>query len=495
VTYGSNHVRCDLSTPDCSAGSGELGYSAGVGYDQASGWGSIDAYNLVEQWSGDIELTASPNSLTVNPGTSVTSTVTVAPQNNFTGNVSLTCSVSSGLIDVTCAVPSTSINTSGTATVTITATNYARISPWFRRLSPFWPATLLITLLALAAFFYRRYPPRPIFVGVSVSLCLLALSFVGCGGGTSSGAGASPSSPLALTCSLPTAKKGFAFSGSCNATGGVAPYTYSISAGGLPSGLTLNSISGAITGTPTAVQTIPFTVMVSDTESPSQTAFQPFTTFSVYAPLTMTCPTSQNATAGVGFDSICNLNGGVARVTASITAGSLPAGLTMSPSAEIKGTPTKAGASSFTITGADSAQPPQTVSQVSSIVVAPPLPLSVSLFPYLTAQANVPYYQSIFTSGGIPPYTYTVSAGALPPGLSLNPATGLISGMPQMYGSNAFTFTVQDSQSPPQTASGSATFQISPPPAESGVVTVTATSGGIVNTVTISVAVPAGTHP
>ncbi len=146
----------------------------------------------------------------------------------------------------------------------------------------------------------------------------------------------------------------------------------------------------------------------------------------------------------------------------------------------------------MTITAVDSGQPPQSVSQSSRIIVAPPLPLSLNISPFLMFPANVPFSQGPFASGGLPPYTYAITGGALPAGLNLNPTTGQISGMPQKSGSNTFTLSVQDSQSPAQTASTSVFFEVSPPPAESGTVTITATSGGIVNTVTIAVSVPAG---
>ncbi len=50
ITTGNNKVPCETGTPDCPNG-GQIGYSAAVGYDQASGLGSIDAFNLVMNWN------------------------------------------------------------------------------------------------------------------------------------------------------------------------------------------------------------------------------------------------------------------------------------------------------------------------------------------------------------------------------------------------------------------------------------------------------------
>src|SRR5579871_1681521 len=48
ITFGDNMVPCSSGTPDCLTGS--LGYSAGIGYDLATGLGSVDAYKLVTKW-------------------------------------------------------------------------------------------------------------------------------------------------------------------------------------------------------------------------------------------------------------------------------------------------------------------------------------------------------------------------------------------------------------------------------------------------------------
>src|ERR1700691_561809 len=78
--------------------------------------------------------------------------------------------------------------------------------------------------------------------------------------------------PLAVTTSaLPAANGGASYSAKLAATGGKSPYTWSITAGALPTGLKLHP-SGLINGTPTAVGTADFTVTVTDSETPAATA-------------------------------------------------------------------------------------------------------------------------------------------------------------------------------------------------------------------------------
>lgn len=77
------------------------------------------------------------------------------------------------------------------------------------------------------------------------------------------------------TTSLPPGTAGTAYSATLAAAGGVYPYTWSITNGTLPSGLQLNAITGAITGTPTTAGTSNFTVQVADSETPPATATAP----------------------------------------------------------------------------------------------------------------------------------------------------------------------------------------------------------------------------
>ena len=69
---------------------------------------------------------------------------------------------------------------------------------------------------------------------------------------------------LTLTCLSSSGQVCVAFTGSVTASGGTAPYTYSIVTGALPAGLTLNTNTGAITGTPTAAGSFTYSIMVKD---------------------------------------------------------------------------------------------------------------------------------------------------------------------------------------------------------------------------------------
>jgi hypothetical protein len=137
------------------------------------------------------------------------------------------------------------------------------------------------------------------------------------------------------------------------ASGGVSPYTYSVTSGSLPAGLTLTA-AGALSGTPTTAGSSTFTVQVADSEKPAVTATQSYTVV-VYPTLSITTATLSAANVGMSYTATITATGGVAPYTFAVTTGSLPAGLTLSSSGTISGTPTAAGSFTFTITVTDSA--------------------------------------------------------------------------------------------------------------------------------------------
>jgi len=133
VTVGNNSVPCASGTPDCVAdGLGfdfESGYNTGVGYDLATGLGSVDVAQLVANWSSasgsNPSFTISGPSVTFTAGavTGNTSTISVTPANGFTGTVAFTCAVTTAptgaTSPVTCTPPS-SVSVTGTTAVTTT---------------------------------------------------------------------------------------------------------------------------------------------------------------------------------------------------------------------------------------------------------------------------------------------------------------------------------------------------------------------------------------
>ena len=153
-----------------------------------------------------------------------------------------------------------------------------------------------------------------------------------------------------------------------NATGGRAPYSWTIQSGSLPSGLTMNA-SGVISGSPATAGEYNVTVEVRDANNIA--ASKGFTG-RVVAPLIITTETAPPAPFSAAYSFSLAATGGTQPYTWSLASGNLPAGLTLSGAGTISGTATAAGTFNFTVQVADSANPPITVQRALSIQVALP---------------------------------------------------------------------------------------------------------------------------
>lgn len=147
-------------------------------------------------------------------------------------------------------------------------------------------------------------------------------------------------------------------------------------------------------------------------------------------------------TAGVAYTGTLSASGGTAPYTYSISAGSLPPGLTLhTATGVIDGTPTTAGTYTFTAQVTDSSARTQTAQcsiQIGGGVLA--ITYSGTL-----ASVNYPFNAAFVATGGVQPYTFSIIAGSLPTGLSLNTSTGQISGTPTVGGAFQVTGKVIDS--------------------------------------------------
>jgi len=123
-------------------------------------------------------------------------------------------------------------------------------------------------------------------------------------------------------------------------------------------------------------------------------------------------------------------------------------GLSLDPSTgEICGTPTAYGTSNFTVQVVDSYTPADSDTQALSIDVAPTdLVITTASLP--NGAIGAPYSRTVSATGGATPYNWSVIAGMLPTGLSLDLSTGVISGTPTALGTWNFQIRVQDSWVP-----------------------------------------------
>lgn len=170
-----------------------------------------------------------------------------------------------------------------------------------------------------------------------------------------------PAPTINNACPLSNATVGAPYSASFTSTNGVAPLTYTISAGALPAGLALSS-AGALTGSPTTAGTASFTVLVTDSSSPTaQTGSKACSLTVVPAPPPATAPTISTAcplpdgTALIHYTQTLAATGGTAPYTFSLVSGALPRPMTLSAGGTIAGAAYHSGVYTFTlqVAGAD----------------------------------------------------------------------------------------------------------------------------------------------
>jgi Putative Ig domain len=267
--------------------------------------------------------------------------------------------------------------------------------------------------------------------------------------------------PIILTQGPLTAVATTPYSQTLEATGGVPPYTWSVVSGSLPTGLSLDSSTGAISGTPQDQGTDNFTIQAADSGNPPATADQAYTMTVTLPPLAITTTSLPTAVTGNYNSATLTATGGLAPYTWTLASGSsLPPGLTLDSSAgTISGTPTTAGSYTFTIQTADSENPPATITQAYTLVVAPHVAITTTTLP--DGALNTDYLATLTATGGVAPYTWTLAIGSsLPPGLTLNSSTGVLGGIPTAPEVYTFTIRATDSDNPLSPESAVQTYTI-----------------------------------
>jgi hypothetical protein len=253
---------------------------------------------------------------------------------------------------------------------------------------------------------------------------------------------------------LPTPIQGQFYSQTITASNGTGPYTYTVSAGILPVGLALTpagpTLTGALlSGTPTAVGPYNFTIMATDSNGCPGTT-QVFS--GQVCPVISISPEVLPAgVLGSPYSQTVLASGGTMPYTYEVTFGALPTGLVLDPNTGlISGTPSAVGTYNFTITATD-LNGCLGSRAYDGMMICPVITLSPATLP--AGLIGSLYSQVITASGGLEPYTYSVT-GSLPGGVTL--VGGVLSGTPTGGGTFNFTVTATDATG----CTGSITYTI-----------------------------------
>lgn len=229
--------------------------------------------------------------------------------------------------------------------------------------------------------------------------------------------------------------------------------------GGLPPGLSMNR-DGLVSGVPTATgETMPW-VRVHDLlpadggnswcgrDNASERQF----VFTTVPGLSIQQQSVPGGTIGHAYSqqltalSVTNLNpvqGSPAQATWSLKSGSLPAGVTLSSSGLLSGTPTAEGSYTFVVQAAGGGGATDT--ETETLTVRQPMTVTSQLTGAVKAEVGVAIHATGSAAGGSGTFTWSVTKGALPSGLVLGPG-GAVTGSPAVAGRYSFTLTVKDSE-------------------------------------------------
>ena len=250
----------------------------------------------------------------------------------------------------------------------------------------------------------------------------------------------SPESPLAV------GTVGYGYNQSVTAGGGLAPYSYAMTSGNLPGGLTM-STNGVISGTATNTGLFSFTVTATDangctgSDSYNIEVICPEINFVRNLPQNeQIAPEIPDAVIDMSYPiQTLVASGGTAPYTYAVIIGALPPKMKLSSGGVISGTPTNFGFYTFTVLATDFYGCTGSHEYTLSVVCPE---ITVSPETLLDGQSGAAYFQKITASGGIPPYHYTAS-GTLPGGLKLS-SGGIFSGTLSNSGTFEFSVTATD---------------------------------------------------
>jgi large repetitive protein len=267
---------------------------------------------------------------------------------------------------------------------------------------------------------------------------------------TASGSGCTATSTVVSLSLTPTSLPSITvyqtgYSQNVVATGGMSPYTYALTAGAFPTGLSESS-AGVISGTITAAaQNGTYSVTITATDHAGLTGTITDSLIVNPPAIALATLSPANPTGDTTWPALATASGGVGPYTYAQSSGALPPGLAVAASTGgFTGTESGPGTFTFGITATDAhgyvGVQSDTVTVISPLItVSPSSPLPVGI-------QSLSYSGTLTSTGGIGPYTYAVTTGALPTGITLS-SGGILGGSATATGTTAFTVTSTDEHS------------------------------------------------
>ncbi|OYW18224.1 MAG: hypothetical protein B7Z52_05450, partial [Burkholderiales bacterium 12-64-5] len=262
------------------------------------------------------------------------------------------------------------------------------------------------------------------------------------------------------TAALPDGLAGGFYSQTLGVSGGSGVYTWAVTSGSLPAGLTLGVTNGVISGTPTTSNGGGVSVTISATDTVNSCAATKTFTLQICPVVTLAPTTLATASVGTAYSQTITAAGGAAPYTYVLASGTLPAWATLSSEGVLSGTPANITSATFTLRATDA-----NGCEGTRAYTLTPVCSTISISPTSLTQGTVgtAYSQTLAASGGTAPYSsWTIISGALTSGLSLNASTGAISGTPTATSSPAASLIVRVNDANGCQSSQTVTLQVCP---------------------------------
>ncbi|MBN2415226.1 putative Ig domain-containing protein [bacterium] len=246
----------------------------------------------------------------------------------------------------------------------------------------------------------------------------------------------------------------------------VAPWTLT---GSLPPGVSVEGYDADnyqmnLSGTPTTAGTYNFQVTIYDSDTPPQSRTDSYSITIISTAFTITTSSLSAGKINQAYSGSIATENGTQPLSYSIAAGSIPPGLSITPSGSsylISGTPTSSGEYTFTFEATDSSFPQKSDSKSFTLKIH--IRITTTSLP--DGQQGTVYNATLFAEGGSSAYDWSVSGGSLPPGTSLLASSSFadVTGIPTATGTYTFTILAVDQLNPALSDSRSFSITINSP--------------------------------